>query len=307
MFQTDKPYRNGRRIMDDEGGPDFRTASASLRRNGCFDYTQKDPKALKGLLEQAWETMVVEAFGLLLASPRRRDVAGRWFDRLWTLHANDPKRHYHTVVHLWEMTKYLMLLVKEKDLSCDGAGANSSNNNDGGIPDQQRNAIFLAIFFHDAVYDPQSSTNEEDSALLFQEFASEAGLDVSHRDVAQQVTQFIIATKHHQVTDSNPTDLALFLDMDMAVLGKDADAYVSYAGLIRKEYLHVPPDVYCAKRADVLEAFLEQPRIYGTRVVRHALETQARDNLKAEIAALRSGIIYGEADGVDLPSSFTQS
>jgi predicted metal-dependent HD superfamily phosphohydrolase len=276
---------------------DLRSACASLRRNGCFDYTKKDPKALRGYLEHAWNTMVVEAFfGRVEDSNDRRGgddakkaVSVRWFERLWSLHTNDPKRHYHTIVHLWEMTTYLMLLVKANDLSCCDGG-----NSEGGITEQQRNAMFLATFFHDAVYDPKSSTNEEDSALLFQEFASESGLDGAHPSTTQRVTQFIIATKHHHVADSNPIDLALFLDVDMAVLGKDPNAYKSYAGLIREEYRHVPRDVYCAKRADVLEAFLQQPRIYGTPRMRQTLETQARDNVRAEIAALRNGIIYGE-------------
>lgn len=290
----------------EQDGADFPTACASLRRNGCFDYTKKDPKALKGYLEHAWETMVVEAF-FGLADNQGRDnnktAVQEWFDRLWTLHANDPKRHYHTVVHLWEMTMYLMILVKAKGLSSDDDdGGSIGSAKEGGITERQRSAIVLSIFFHDAVYDPQSPTNEEDSALLFQEFAKESGLDVSHPDVAQQVTQFIIATKRHQVTDSNPTDLALFLDIDMSVLGKDPDAYRSYAGLIRREYMYVPRDVYCAKRADVLEAFLDQPRIYGTPLMRQTLEKQARDNLRAEIAALRGGIIYGETDLVESSS-----
>jgi predicted metal-dependent HD superfamily phosphohydrolase len=276
---------------------DFRSACASLRRNGCFDYTKKDPKALRGYLEHAWKSMVVEAFFVGLDSSNDRgdntkEAAHGWFERLWSLHTNDPNRHYHTIVHLWEMTMYLMLLVKAKDLSCgDGVYGGS------GITELQRNAMFLAILFHDAVYDPQSSTNEEDSALLFQEFASESGLDGAHPSTTQRVTQFIIATKHHPVADSNPVDLALFLDVDMAVLGKDPSAYKSYAGLIREEYRHVPRDVYCAKRADVLEAFLGQPRIYGTPLMRQSLERQARDNVRAEIAALRSGIIYGEEVG----------
>jgi predicted metal-dependent HD superfamily phosphohydrolase len=162
------------------------------------------------------------------------------------------------------------------------------------LSQQQVLVIFLAILFHDAVYDPRSSTNEEASAKLFRAFASDVDLDATHPEVCQQVVKFIQATKKHEVLETNSKDLALFLDIDMAVLGKEPEAYQLYAGLIRREYSHVPRIIYCAKRADVLEKFLQQPRIFGSAVLYGALEQQARDNLRAEIAALRKRIIYGE-------------
>jgi predicted metal-dependent HD superfamily phosphohydrolase len=37
-------------------------------------------------------------------------------------------------------------------------------------------AVLLALVFHDIVYNPESRTNEADSAVLFERFATEAGL-----------------------------------------------------------------------------------------------------------------------------------
>ena len=82
----------------------------------------------------------------------------RWFDRLFRQH-NQVGRHYHTSVHLKEMLDYLNLLEE-------GAA----------VSDQQHKAILrLAVFFHDAVYDPQSNTNEKDSSHLFEQFTREVG------------------------------------------------------------------------------------------------------------------------------------
>ena len=66
---------------------------------------------------------------------------------------------------------------------------------------------------------------------------------------------------------------------------------MQYAALIRKEFSFVPYDVYCEKRADILETFLQQPRIYGTSVMYKALEDRARANVRKEIESLRQGVI----------------
>lgn len=58
-------------------------------------------------------------------------------------------------------------------------------------------------------------------------------------------------------TDDEIRYQKLFLDLDMAVLGKNwSPAYTSYAYCIRQEYSFVPRDVYCTKRAEILTRFL---------------------------------------------------
>ena len=198
-----------------------------------------------------------------------------WFDRLWKLYS-EPSRHYHTPVHLLEMWQFFQLLKADFKLT-----------------ETQEEAIAWAIFFHDAIYDATSKSNEDDSIRLYREFAQETKLS-ARQQVTDAVIDYIDATKRHVVSDRNATSLSLFLDLDMAVLGKAPHAYMAYAALIRKEYKHVPSDVYCTARADVLETFLQQPRIYGTELVRQALEDRARSNIRHEIDSLRRGEIPGE-------------
>lgn len=69
------------------------------------------------------------------------------------------------------------------------------------------------------------------------------------------VVEYILATKSHPV-DRRADPLSCFLDADMAVLGKRPEAYDGCAALIREEYRHVPHDVYCEKRADILADFI---------------------------------------------------
>jgi predicted metal-dependent HD superfamily phosphohydrolase len=205
-----------------------------------------------------------------------------WFERLWNAYSEEG-RHYHTNVHLQEMLSYFDLFWQTSDLPLEISRS-----------DEEKQAIVLSTFFHDAVYDGRSGTNEEDSAVLFQTFAEEMGLD-STSSLWSKVVDYILATKKHVVSNENPPALSLFLDLDMAVLGKEAAAYRQYAAFIRKEYSFVSHEEYCEKRADILQGFLLQP-IYGTRVMKQTFKDQARENLRNEIDSLRKGIVPGDGE-----------
>jgi len=190
---------------------------------------------------------------------------------------SETTRHYHTTVHLWEMLQYFDLL---RSLQYGPAQQQEG---------EEVTITVLSVFFHDAVYNGKSSTNEEDSAKLFETFAEELSVSPA---IKSKVADFILGTKKHRV-ESNGSEsvLSLFLDLDMAVLGKQTTAYNHYAARIRNEYSFVEDNEYCSKRADVLDSFLQQPRIYGTAVMHQALEEQARLNLRNEIESLRKGVI----------------
>jgi len=243
------------------------------------------------------------------ANVLRPDISMKWFDKLCTLHS-ESTRHYHTLMHLEEI--FLLLDLHQQ------AQQQQQQQSSSILPilsALEEEAIVLATFFHDAIYNVHSSTNEEDSAALLEEFMRElttvaasshtnnatfGGNSHSHHHKLQSlVVSIILATKQHQIQQQQPVDddphyhcMALFLDLDMAVLGKDARAYQVYASLIRNEYRHVPQDVYCEKRAEILTAFLqEQPQIFLTQAMTLALEQRARDNLAAEIEMLQRGQI----------------
>lgn len=203
-------------------------------------------------------------------------MKNRWFhDKLVPLYS-EPIRFYHTLVHLEEMLGYLECM------------------NDLSQTKQDEQVLILTIFFHDAIYDATSATNEEDSAKLFEEFWNECSGQENDNEAKTRVIRYILATKQHTATEDDAC-AQLLLDIDMAVLGKQKEAYWKYAGLIRNEYDFVEHDVFCEKRAEVLKGFLEHD-IFGTPAMKNALEEQARENLKAEIESLEKGCIPGEDD-----------
>lgn len=90
----------------------------------------------------------------------------------------------------------------------------------------------------------------------------------------------------HDPGDSATSDLCLFLDIDMSVLGWPRERYLKYAEQIRLEYSHVDESTYCTRRASVLRSFLESGAIFCTAEYRHRAEDAARDNVAAEIVEL---------------------
>jgi predicted metal-dependent HD superfamily phosphohydrolase len=146
-------------------------------------------------------------------------------------------------------------------------------------------AFRLAILFHDAIYDPRASDNEARSAELFEAAMKEnAGAD----DIACG-RDLILATHKHStsaVESRFVADAELFLDMDLSILGAGEQRFDDYDAAIREEYSFVPIDTYRARRAEILKAFLQRPRLYLTDDYHRRLDGRARGNLQRAIDRL---------------------
>jgi predicted metal-dependent HD superfamily phosphohydrolase len=175
----------------------------------------------------------------------------------------EPHRHYHTLDHI----AALLTLLRRH-------GADIAD----------RDALTLAILFHDVVYDPSRQDNEAASAA----WASPrlAGLGFAG-DVRAKIGRYILATRHDRPLEATAdADLALLLDLDLSILAATPDDYRAYADAVRLEYAFVPDPLYRPGRRRLLEAFLRRERIYLTEPLRLAWEQPARANLAAEIAQL---------------------
>lgn len=172
-------------------------------------------------------------------------------------HYQESHRHYHNLIHLQEC---FLWFDEIKHRLC--------------RPD----LMAIALFYHDVIYDPKSSTNEQDSGDMMkrqlQGILSEQELSV--------IDKFILATKHHinPLTDEHKHDLDYLLDIDLAILGSHPDRFAEYNNQIRQEYAWVNGMIYHFKRKSVLKGFYQKERIYLTDYFYQKLENQARDNLK---------------------------
>lgn len=65
---------------------------------------------------------------------------------------------------------------------------------------------------------------------MFRCFSEAVGLSPSD---ANTVSCYIIATKRHDVSDSEDQDMRAFIDLDMAVVGRERTAYFTYASQVK--------------------------------------------------------------------------
>jgi precorrin-6Y C5,15-methyltransferase (decarboxylating) len=177
----------------------------------------------------------------------------------------EPQRHYHGLAHL----DALLALFERYQAALHDA-----------------EAVRLAIYYHDAVYQPERSDNETASAqLLRDELQGLVGPVTLDRAGA-----LILATRTHHVPPGGEAELAadcgLFLDMDVAVLGAEADVFDRYEAGIASEYRpFYEAEAYRRGRLKVLQHFLARERIYVSEAFA-ALEERAKANLARSIAAL---------------------
>jgi predicted metal-dependent HD superfamily phosphohydrolase len=176
-----------------------------------------------------------------------------------------PGRHYHGLAHI----EALLALAHEHRTE---------------IADPE--AVEAAIWLHDAIYDSRRSDNEARSAAL----AAEKLGPLASPKRLQRIVAMIEATATHALPDLQDEaavrDAALFLDMDLSILGAPPAAFDSYETGVRREYAWVDDKAWRWGRAAVLRKFLARPNVFHTDIFRTRYEAQARDNIARSIAAL---------------------
>lgn len=183
------------------------------------------------------------------------------FDQLVAAYT-EPHRHYHTLEHLGEMFRVV-----------------------GRLRASDPGAVFLAVWFHDVVYDPRAKDSEARSAEVAAEWLAPLGVPEA---TLAKVKELIRATAHFTGEPPTDADTRHLLDADLAILGAGETRYARYAADIRKEYARVPDADYRAGRVKVLDAFLARPRIYFAEALHTEGDEPARRNLQAERAGLNS-------------------
>ncbi|MDP9239519.1 MAG: metal-dependent phosphohydrolase [Actinomycetota bacterium] len=141
--------------------------------------------------------------------------------------------------------------------------------------------VRLAAWYHDAVYDPQRTDNEERSAELAVNELSQAGVAPA---AVIRVADLIRHTAGHD-SPSGDHDAEVLCDADLRVLASPVPAYDEYVAAVRAEYAHVPDAGWRAGRSAVLHGLLALPQLFRTPPAR-AWEGAARDNLTRELAGL---------------------
>lgn len=186
--------------------------------------------------------------------PYGRELLERW---------GEPQRHYHTLDHLSDV------LARATELT---AYAHD--------PD----TVALAAWFHDAVYRPDRSENEERSADLARRALTEAGVPA---DRTSEVVRLVRLTVTHDPPPGD-ADGEVLCDADLAVLAGDPASYAAYAAAVREEYAFVPDPDFRSRRAAILRRLLDLPRLFRTQYGQEHWERTARRNLMTELELLEA-------------------
>lgn len=203
-------------------------------------------------LSARWHDLLTRCGATADPEPYAEDLLRRW---------SEPQRRYHTIEHLAAVLDVVDELAGHAD-----------------DPD----AVRLAAWFHDAVYRPDRSENEERSAALAVRALREAGLPGAQ---VEEVARLVRLTVSHHPAPGDRNGEVL-CDADLAVLGGTPEQYAAYAAAVREEYAFVPDDAFREGRAAILRQLLALPALYRTDTARDRLDAAARRNLAAELMLL---------------------
>ncbi|MGW0755109.1 HD domain-containing protein [Streptomyces sp. NPDC002814] len=188
-------------------------------------------------------------------APYADDLLTRW---------QEPQRRYHTLKHLAAVLDHIDVLEKHA-----------------ADPDVVR----LAAWFHDAVYLPERSENEERSARLAERALPEAGLSAAK---TAEVARLVRLTVTHAPAGDD-RDGQVLCDADLAILASPPSAYAAYTAAVREEYHFVPNEAFREGRSAILRQLLDLPRLFHTPHGEREWEATARYNLRSELEMLSLG------------------
>lgn len=132
---------------------------------------------------------------------------------------DEPHRHYHNWNHIEDLLR--------------NAGKNIDD------------SLFLAIIFHDIIYDPFSTTNELDSADYFFGFMKD-----------KEVYDAILATADHKPTNELGAKLC---DLDLRIVKSHLAKFMDFEHKIFKEYQFIDYRLYREGRLSILTSLGASP------------------------------------------------
>jgi predicted metal-dependent HD superfamily phosphohydrolase len=196
---------------------------------------------------RAWQGLAAQGDGASLRDALRQAYA-------------EPQRYYHTQQHLREC---LALFAQLESLA------------------QRPAELAMALWFHDAIYDPQAHDNELRSADWAAQSLQQNGVAA---EAVQRIQHLVLITQHSALPLE--ADACLLVDIDLSILAAAPARFAEYETQIRAEYAFVPDALFRQKRQAVLQGFANRAQIYSTDYGQQHFEAAAKANLQRAIASL---------------------
>ena len=186
--------------------------------------------------------------------------AGAVFGELDALY-REPHRRYHTPAHV------------EHCLCCFDLAADRMDEPD---------AVEMALWFHDAIYDVPTEENELRSAELF---AARAGGRGEER-FRSKVRRLIMVTTHREPPAT--LDESFIVDIDLSSFGLPWEEFLRDSLAVRGEFPLVPDAEFYPRHRKFVGSLVARPAFFFTEFFRDRHEARARENIERLYAELRA-------------------
>lgn len=192
--------------------------------------------------------------------PEAIDNSPQIYQQLITAY-NETQRIYHSQQHIEDCLKLFDHIKTEL------------NNPD---------AVELAIWYHDAVYQLNANDNEQLSANLFMQH-SEGVFEAALR---HQVYEHILATLHDGSAMLDH-DSKYMVDIDLSSFSMPWEKFIQDSQNVRKEMQHIPDEEFYPKQCAFQQSLLRHGRFYQSDYFYQHYERHALDNIADYMAQLR--------------------
>lgn len=202
--------------------------------------------------QQLWQRCLIEGSSDNSAAVYQRIVDGY----------REPWRYYHTLAHIEQC---LVMFEQCKSLT--------SN------PD----ALELAVWFHDVVFEPGKPDNEKRSAELYLQLS-----EAVHDDSIRGLVERLIMATLHDGSSLQDDDGVYMVDIDLSSFGLSWDDFLSDSQHLRLEDSRLSDAEYYRKKSSFQTCLLAKERFYRSDYFFERLETQARANLARYFAYIEN-------------------
>ncbi len=173
---------------------------------------------------------------------------------------SEPGRYYHTSKHIEHCLVQFDLAAGEME---------------------NAEAVEMAIWFHDLIYEINVQDNELQSARRFVELAN----DSMSAEFKSRVYDLIMATAPPRVPKT--IDQEFMLDIDLSSFGLPWDDFVRDSTAVRQESPQLSDAEFFPGQRAFLESLVNRDHFYFTQFFRTRIEKTACSNVKRHLKYLR--------------------
>ncbi len=174
-----------------------------------------------------------------------------------------PDRHYHSDEHI-------NLCLTRLDEARESTGYAAT--------------VELAVWFHDAIFEPGDPENERKSAAWFRDCADGA----FSVDTMAKVESLIVVTTHRESPQS--WQEKLMVDVDLSSFGLPWKEFIRDSRNIRREFKTLTDAEFIQRQGNFIRQLDAHSEIYYTDFFKQRYEPVARENIRRLLDVYESGV-----------------